>query len=71
MRTVHPDAVPIVELRAAEMPTKFGRKSKPVFKVVGWKSASGEAPAPVERQITAQQAKKEVDQQEMDDSIPF
>src|SRR5262245_11196466 len=62
MRSVHPDAVPIVELRAAEMPTKYGRKSKPVFKVVGWKSASGgEQAAPVERQITAQQAKREVD----------
>jgi hypothetical protein len=72
MRTVHPDAVPIVELRAAEMPTKFGRKSKPVFKVVGWKSASGgEAPAPAERQITAKQASEEVYRHEMDDSIPF
>src|SRR5262249_9190263 len=72
MRTVHPDAVPIVELRAAEMPTKYGRKSKPIFKVVGWKSASGGgAPAPVERQIAAQEAKKEVDHHEMDDEIPF
>jgi len=72
MRTVHADAAPIVELRAAEMPTKFGRKSKPVFKVVGWKSASGGgAPAPVERQIAAQEAKKEVDHHEMDDEIPF
>jgi hypothetical protein len=70
MRSVHPDAVPIVELRAAEMPTKFGRKSKPVFKVVGWKSASGgDQTAPVERQITVQQAKREID--DYDDSIPF
>ena len=72
MRSVHPDAVPIVELRAAKMPTKRGPKSKPVFKVAGWKSASGgEAPAPVERQITAKQAKAEVDQREMDDEIPY
>jgi hypothetical protein len=71
MRTVHADAVPIVELRSAEMPTRYGRKSKPVFKIVGWKSASGEGPAPVERQITAQEAKREVDRREMDDEIPF
>ena len=60
MRTVHADAVPIVELRAAEMPTKYGRKSKPVFKIVGWRTADGNQPAPVERQISAQAAKKEV-----------
>lgn len=71
MRSVHADAVPIVELRAAEMPTKFGRKSKPIFKIVGWKSAGGEASAPVERQISAQAAKKEIDQHEMDDEIPW
>ena len=72
MRSVHPDAVPIVELRAAKMPTKRGPKSKPVFKVVGWKSADGsDQPAPVERQITAKQADEEVYRREMDDEIPF
>jgi hypothetical protein len=72
MRTVHRDAVPIVELQAAEMPTKRGPKSKPVFKVVGWKSADGsDQPAPVERQITAKQASDEVYRREMDDEIPF
>jgi hypothetical protein len=74
MRSVHLDAVPIVELRAAEMPTKYGRKSKPVFKVVGWRTASGEQAAPVERQLTprqVQQAKREADEREMDDEIPF
>jgi hypothetical protein len=71
MRSVRPDAVPIVELQAVEMPTKYGRKSKPAFKIVGWKSADGDKPAPVERQITARQAKREIDQSEMDDSIPF
>ena len=29
--------MPLVELGAAPMQTKFGKKSKPVFKVVGWK----------------------------------
>ena len=41
MRNAHPDAAPIVELRATEMPTKWGKKSKPSFKIVGWKNASG------------------------------
>jgi hypothetical protein len=40
MRSAHPDAAPIVELRAVEMMTQHGRKSKPVFKIVGWKNAS-------------------------------
>lgn len=43
MRRVHPDAVPIVELQAQEMVTKYGRKSKPYFKITGWKSASPES----------------------------
>src|SRR5262245_48388982 len=71
MRSVHPDALPIVELRAAEMPTKFGKKSKPLFKIVGWRTADAEKPAPAERQITAQAAKHEVERREMDDEIPF
>jgi hypothetical protein len=72
MRTVHPDAVPIVELRSAEMPTKFGRKSKPVFKIIGWKTAADTAATvPAERQITAKTAEEEVRHREMDDEIPF
>ena len=71
MRSVRADAVPIVELQAAEMPTKYGRKSKPVFKVIGWKSADGDKPAPIERQIPARQAEQEVHRSEMDDEIPF
>jgi hypothetical protein len=51
MRKAHPNAVPIVELRSAEMPTKYGRKSKPVFKVIGWKATDTEETVPAERQI--------------------
>jgi hypothetical protein len=69
MRRVHRDAVPIVELQAAEMPTKFGRKSKPVLKIVGWKTSDAEKAAPVERQISPKQAKQVVDA--YDDSILF
>jgi len=39
MRAAHPDAVPVVALEAAPMATKFGRKSKPVLRITGWKSA--------------------------------
>jgi len=38
MRSAHPNALPVVSLEAAAMPTKYGRKSKPLFKVVGWKA---------------------------------
>jgi hypothetical protein len=46
MRGTHPNAAPIVELRAVEMPTRFGRKSKPVLKVTGWKNTSPVAANP-------------------------
>jgi hypothetical protein len=72
MRSVHQNAVPLVELRAGPMPTKHGRKSKPIFKVIGWKSADGgDEQAPVERQISAKQADEEIYHHEMDDEIPF
>jgi hypothetical protein len=35
------------------------------------KTADAEQAAPVERQITAQKAKREIDMTEMDDEIPF
>jgi hypothetical protein len=37
MRYARPGAVPVVELRAAPMLTKHGKKSKPWFKVVDWR----------------------------------
>jgi hypothetical protein len=43
MRCAHPNATPIVALEAGPMVTRYGRKSKPIFKVVGWKSVGGEA----------------------------
>ena len=38
-----PDAVPLVELGAAPMSTKYGRKSKPMLKVVGWRNHGARA----------------------------
>jgi hypothetical protein len=53
MRAAHPNAVPVVELRAEEMPTKYGRKSKPKFEIVDWKFSDTDETVPVERQLTA------------------
>ena len=67
MRGKHPDAVPLVELGAAPMTTRFGRKSKPTLKVVGWRTTAAsvviEQP---ERQLPPPTAA-----QELDDEIPF
>jgi hypothetical protein len=41
IRSAHPKALPVVALDAAPMMTKFGRKSKPVFKIVDWKATGG------------------------------
>src|SRR5262249_25128562 len=71
MRSVHRDAVPIIELRAAEMLIKGGRKSKPVLKICGWETADPEQPAPAEQQITAEVAERDAARAEMDDEIPF
>src|SRR5262245_15877838 len=38
MRSAHPKALPVVSLEAAAMHTRYGRKSKPVFKIVDWKA---------------------------------
>jgi hypothetical protein len=58
MRRAHPDAAPIVELRSAEMMTQHGRKSKPVFKIVGWKNASGKPAEPVKTSPTVQPSER-------------
>jgi hypothetical protein len=44
MRLAHPNAMPIVALEAAPMITRYGRKSKPTFKIVGWKATGNEVP---------------------------
>ena len=72
MRSAHPGAVPIVELRSAPFPTRFGMKSKPCFKVIGWKSAGGDKSAPTEKLLTVKQADKAVaDSVKINDEIPF
>jgi hypothetical protein len=64
MRVAHPTAMPIVALEAAPMMTRYGRKSKPVFKIVGWKAVGSKAPK-VEHlpPLTLKE--------ELDDGVPF
>jgi hypothetical protein len=42
---VKPGAVSLVELQSAPMKTKFGLRTKPLFKVTGWRGGPAE-PAP-------------------------
>jgi len=65
MRGAHPGAVPIVQLRAGEMKTRFGKKSKPMFRVVAWKAADGDPAA------TAAVALPKATAAPIDDDIPF
>jgi hypothetical protein len=66
--------VPIVELHAAPMLTKFGRKSRPWFKVVDWRRGGDGAPSSnggtlprLEHQSNAAADTA----QALDDEIPF
>ena len=50
MRSMRHGAMPIVELQAVSMPTKFGKKPRPFFKIVGWRNrASSAAEEPPEQ----------------------
>jgi hypothetical protein len=60
----NPNLVPLVELSAEVMPTKYGKKSKPLFRIVEWGGGS----APPEE---APQLEDAVGVHPMDDSIPF
>jgi len=48
MRMAHPNAMPIVALEAAPMITRYGRKSKPTFKIIGWKATGNGVPELIE-----------------------
>jgi hypothetical protein len=80
MRYARPGAVPVVELRHAPMMTKFGKKSKPLFKVVDWRMSGGfestskaAAPAPqIDVNKPAQiEARPAQSARDLDDEIPF
>jgi hypothetical protein len=62
MRKAHPHAFPVVELDSAPMPTSFGTKLRPHFKIVDWKLGA--------KQQEVQQIQTSL-KKEMDDDIPF
>jgi hypothetical protein len=63
MRGKHPDAVPLVELGSAPMSTRFGRKSKPTLKVVGWQTRAAS--------VVIEQSERQLPPPTPDDDIPF
>jgi hypothetical protein len=68
MRGARFGAMPVVQLGAAEMPTKYGLKSKPAFKIVGW--VGGDAPlAPPAKRIAAPEPP--IQKPDWEDEIPF
>lgn len=73
MRCARPGAMPIIELGAAEMKTRYGKKSKPVFKVVAWRYGDGSAPADTPKVTGPAPAigREPSKHDDMDDAIPF
>jgi hypothetical protein len=71
VRYANPGALPVVELSAAPMVTKFGKKSKPLFKVIEWRKGGSlvqgdePQPQPPRPQLEHAAAKS------FDDEIPF
>ena len=61
-------AVPVIEITSTLMNTKFGKKWKPVLKIVEW--VGGNTPATQPKQIEHNPAKTPV-RGDMDDAIPF
>jgi hypothetical protein len=72
MRNMKPGAMPVVELQSVQMPTKFGKKPRPFFKIVGWRNrASAEEQPP---QLSDQGRDYEAEMAEMnavDDEVVF
>jgi hypothetical protein len=75
VRHANPGAIPIVELGAAPYITKFGRKSKPVFKVVEWKKGGslveGDEPRPQIEHAGTKSAKAVETATALDDDLPW
>jgi hypothetical protein len=69
IRCAQPGAVPVVELQAAPMLTKFGKKSKPWLKVVDWRFPS--APAPAEPEPPLLPSSNGAAAKAIDDKVPY
>jgi hypothetical protein len=66
-----PGAVPLVELRAAPMLTKFGKKSKPFFKVVDWHNGGVSSDSNSDTTSLIENKSKTITEKVLDDDLPF
>ena len=66
MRTARPGAAPIVEFHSGPLQTKFGKKMKPILKVVGWVGGADNGAVELPKLPTP----KAVNDMH-DDSVPF
>jgi len=69
VRSVQPAALPIVQLTSTMMPTKFGKKPRPDFKIVDWRGMR-EATPPRDAGKPAGKVAAQAND-DMDDEIPF
>jgi hypothetical protein len=67
MRLMKPGAMPVIELHSVQMPTKFGKKPRPFFKIMGWRLRGNDDE---QRQISNESDFAEVNEF-IDDSVPF
>ena len=70
VRSVHPVALPIVQLTSTMMPTKFGQKPRPDFKIVDWRGFRETTPPRDAGKPTGKIASP-AKADDMDDEIPF
>jgi hypothetical protein len=76
VRSVHPEAVPLVQLATTTMKTRFGQKPRPEFKIVGWRGMHDTATPPQDaprasgRSNAGKTIAAPVDS-DMDDDVPF
>jgi hypothetical protein len=56
VRFANPGAVPVIQLATTTWKTKYGQKTRPDFKVIGWRGPQGQT---------------SLTKDDMDDSIPF
>jgi hypothetical protein len=66
MRVMKPDATPVIELQSVQMPTKFGKKPRPFFKITGWRMRD-----PGEQQQLVDQTDDVVEVNEFNDDAVF
>jgi hypothetical protein len=65
MRFMKPGAIPVIELQSVMMPTKFGKKPRPSFKITGWRVRGNDEQQQISNEGDI------VDVNEFDDTIPY